>query len=103
MTQTRVSFSDFAGFDETEGTLTRLLTSLLATFAWSPALAAGSFRRGLIDGGEIDPGDWRGKPVPRADPASLCGLARRSGASRDRHSRSGDRAVTPVLARAMQE
>jgi glutathione peroxidase len=71
----------------------RLLTSLLAAFSLSPALAAESFRFASIDGGEIDLGDWRGKPVLVVNTASLCGFAGQFDALQDLHERFGDRAL----------
>jgi glutathione peroxidase len=71
----------------------RLLTSLLAAFALSPALAADGFRFASIDGGEIDLDDWRGKPVLVVNTASLCGFAGQFDALQDLHDRFGDRAL----------
>ena len=71
----------------------RLLISLLAAFVLSPALAAESFRFASIDGGEIDLGDWRGKPVLVVNTASLCGFAGQFDALQDLHDRFGDRAL----------
>ncbi|KAF0113147.1 MAG: glutathione peroxidase [Rhodobacteraceae bacterium] len=71
----------------------RLLASLLAAFALSPALAAESFRFASIDGGEIDLEDWRGKPVLVVNTASLCGFAGQFDALQDLHERYGDRVL----------
>lgn len=71
----------------------RLLTSLLAIIVLSPALAAESFRFASIDGGEIDLGDWRGKPILVVNTASLCGFSGQFDALQDLHERFGDRAL----------
>lgn len=71
----------------------RLLTSLLAVIVLSPALAAESFRFASIDGGEIDLGDWRGKPILVVNTASLCGFSGQFDALQDLHERFGDRAL----------
>jgi len=71
----------------------RFLTSLLAVIVLSPALAAESFRFASIDGGEIDLGDWRGKPILVVNTASLCGFSGQFDALQDLHERFGDRAL----------
>ena len=71
----------------------RFLISLLAAFVLYPAQAAESFRFTSIDGGEIDLGDWRGKPVLVVNTASLCGYAGQFDALQDLHDRFGDRAL----------
>lgn len=66
---------------------------LLATGLAVPALAAETFRFASIDGGEIDLGDWKGKPVLVVNTASLCGFAGQFDGLQDLHERFGDRAL----------
>ena len=73
----------------------RFLTALGATvcLAWSSAMAAESFRFSSIDGGEIDLGDWRGKPILVVNTASLCGFAGQFDGLQSLHERFGPQGV----------
>lgn len=71
----------------------RLMAIILAGFLAMPALAADSFRFASIDGGEIDLGDWRGKPVLVVNTASLCGFAGQFDALQALHDRFGDKVL----------
>ena len=71
----------------------RLMAIILAGFLAIPALAADSFRFASIDGGEIDLGDWRGKPVLVVNTASLCGFAGQFDALQALHDRFGDKVL----------
>lgn len=66
---------------------------LVAVALAGPAMAADGFRFASIDGGEIDLGDWRGKPVLVVNTASLCGFAGQFDGLQDLHERFGDRAL----------
>jgi glutathione peroxidase len=79
--------------DASENAMTRLLVSLLAVLVLSPAVAAESFRFASIDGGVIDLGDWRGKPMLVVNTASLCGFAGQFDGLQALHDRFGDRAL----------
>ncbi len=70
-----------------------LRTMLVAVALAGPAMAADGFRFASIDGGEIDLGDWRGKPVLVVNTASLCGFAGQFDGLQDLHERFGDRAL----------
>jgi glutathione peroxidase len=71
----------------------RLLTLVATALLLSPAFAADSFRFQSIDGGEINLGDWRGKPVLVVNTASLCGYAGQFDALQALHDRFGDKAL----------
>jgi glutathione peroxidase len=71
----------------------RVLTSLVAACVLSPAFAADGFRFSSIDGGEIDLGDWQGKPVLIVNTASLCGFAGQFDGLQTLHDRFGDKAL----------
>jgi glutathione peroxidase len=71
----------------------RITAVLAALLVSGPACAAETFRFPSIDGGEIDLGDWRGKPVLVVNTASLCGFAGQFDALQDLHDRFGDRAL----------
>ncbi|NHB75205.1 glutathione peroxidase [Rhodobacter calidifons] len=71
----------------------RLIFCLLAWITLSPAFAGESFRFASIDGGVIDLGDWRGKPVLVVNTASLCGYAGQFEGLQALHERFGDRAL----------
>lgn len=70
-----------------------LRTVLVAVFLAGPAMAADGFRFASIDGGEIDLGDWQGKPVLVVNTASLCGFAGQFDGLQDLHERFGDQAL----------
>jgi glutathione peroxidase len=71
----------------------RVSTVLAALLVCAPVWAAEDFRFASIDGGEIDLGDWRGKPVLVVNTASLCGYAGQFDALQALHDRFGDKAL----------
>mgnify|MGYP001392231559 CR=1 FL=1 len=71
----------------------RALAVLLALSTSFPAWSAEGFRFASIDGGEIDLGDWRGKPVLVVNTASLCGYAGQFDALQALHERFGEKAL----------
>jgi glutathione peroxidase len=73
--------------------MSALRATVFAACLACPAVAAGSFRFASIDGGEIDLGDWRGKPVLVVNTASLCGFAGQFDGLQDLQDRFGDRAL----------
>jgi glutathione peroxidase len=75
----------------------RILSLFAALLAALPALAAGPFRFAAIDGGTIDMGDWRGRPVLVANTASLCGFTPQYDALQALYDRYRDRGLV-VLA-----
>lgn len=71
----------------------RELAIVLALSAATPVTAADGFRFASIDGGTIDLGDWRGKPVLVVNTASLCGYAGQFDALQAMHDQFGDKAL----------
>lgn len=72
----------------------RFLTAVLAaTLLPGPAQAAETFRFASIDGGEINLGDWRGKPVLVVNTASLCGFAGQFDGLQALHEKFGPQGV----------
>ena len=72
----------------------RFLTAVLAaTTLPGPAQAAETFRFASIDGGEINLGDWRGKPVLVVNTASLCGFAGQFDGLQALHEKFGPQGV----------
>lgn len=72
----------------------RMILAVLVAFSLCfPAAAADTFRFASIDGGEIDLGDWRGKPVLVVNTASMCGYAGQFDALQDLQDRFGDKAL----------
>ena len=61
----------------------------LAGLVANPLWADASFRFASIDGGEIDLGDWKGKPVLVVNTASLCGFAGQFDGLQALHERFG--------------
>ncbi len=70
-----------------------LRAGLLAVVLAFPALAADSFRFPSIDGGEIDLGDWTGRPVLVVNTASMCGFAGQFDDLQDLQDRFGDKVL----------
>jgi glutathione peroxidase len=66
---------------------------VLAVVLAGPVAAADAFRFASIDGGEIDLGDWAGKPILVVNTASLCGFAGQFDGLQDLHDRFGDKAL----------
>jgi glutathione peroxidase len=93
LTKSGVRLSDCHPKAAKGGTMIRVLTSLVAAVALSPAFAADGFRFASIDGGEIDLDDWQGKPVLVVNTASLCGFAGQFDGLQTLHERFGDQAL----------
>lgn len=72
----------------------RFLTAVMVvTLLSGAAQAAETFRFASIDGGEIDLGDWRGKPVLVVNTASLCGFAGQFDGLQALHEKFGPQGV----------
>lgn len=69
------------------------LTGLMAALVLTSGAMAEDFRFASIDGGEIDLGEWHGKPVLVVNTASLCGFAGQFDGLQALHDRYGDRAL----------
>jgi glutathione peroxidase len=66
---------------------------MVVTLLSGAAQAAETFRFASIDGGEIDLGDWRGKPVLVVNTASLCGFAGQFDGLQALHEKFGPQGV----------
>ena len=68
-------------------------TVLIVICLAGPGMAANGFSFASIDGGQINLGDWKGKPVLVVNTASLCGFAGQFDGLQGLHERFGDNAL----------